>query len=135
MNQVLALPGSQKERPAMSKEPALRTIDEILTLTDNGQYAPLLRAENEQLIREIVDFAASYGSKASGKITITINYTTDRFGQFELTAEHAIKPPKPPKAKGTAWPADEGGLTTANPNQKRMEIRDVAGKRELRTPD
>lgn len=30
--------------------------------------------------------------------------------------------------------ADGGGLTIANPNQSRMEIREVAGRRQLRTP-
>ena len=119
----------------MSKEPRIRTLDEILTLPDNGQYLPLLLAENDQLITEIVDFSQSYGTKASGSMTIKINYSTDRFGQIDLSVEHVIKAPKAPKAKATAWTSDEGGLTTANPNQKRMEIRDVGGKRELRTPE
>ncbi|ULB10708.1 hypothetical protein ORIO_12420 [Cereibacter azotoformans] len=112
----------------------LRTLDQIISLADNGQYQPLLLQENDDLISEIVDFSQAYGTKAGGKLQITISYTTDRFGQIDLTVEHKITKPKAPKAKATAWTVDGGGLTIANPNQSRMEIREVAGRRQLRTP-
>lgn len=116
------------------REPSIRGIDQTLALLDNGNYLPTLLQENEALIREIVDFSQAYGAKAAGEISIKVKYSTDRFGQVEITAEHSIKAPKAPKSKATAWVADGGGLTVANPNQRRMELRDVGGKRELRLP-
>lgn len=112
----------------------LRSLDQILSLADNGQYQPVLMQEHDKLIEEMVDFSQAFGTKASGKIQITLSYSTDRFGQIELGVEHKVTPPKAPKAKATVWTADGGGLTIANPNQKRMDIREVNGKRELRTP-
>lgn len=123
------------ERPAMTRAPEIRGLDQTLALADNGQYLPMLLEENDDLLKEIVSFSQAYGAKAKGKLTISIEYSTDRFGQIDLSVEHKITAPKQPKAKATAWTADGGGLTVANPNQRAMEIREVAGgRRELRSP-
>lgn len=118
----------------MTRAPEIRGLDQTLALADNGQYLPLLLQENDDLIAEIVSFSQSYGTKAKGKLSLTIEYSTDRFGQIEIAVEHKVAVPKPPKAKATAWTADGGGLTVANPNQRAMEIREVGGRRELRSP-
>lgn len=129
-----ALKPLQPESRTMSEPPMVRGLDQILSLADNGQYLPDLLTRNEKLIEEIVNFSQAFGTKAGGKLQITISYTTDRFGQIELSIEDKITEPKPPKAKAVAWTTPDGGLTTANPNQTRMEIRDVGGRRELRSP-
>lgn len=118
----------------MTRANEIRGLDQTLALADNGQYLPLLLQENDDLIAEIVSFSQSYGTKAKGKLSLTIEYSTDRFGQIEIAVEHKVSVPKPPKAKATAWTADGGGLTVANPNQRAMEIREVGGRRELRSP-
>lgn len=122
------------DRTSRPADQTIRGLDQILALLDNGNYLPQLLQDNEDLIQEIVDFGQAYGAKASGEVTIKIKYSTDRFGQIDIAAEHGVKAPKPPKSKATAWVADGGGLTVANPNQRRMELRDVGGKRELRLP-
>ena len=44
--------------------------------------------------------------------------------------------PKPPKHKAVGWMTGTGGVTTHNPAQSRMEIRDAGdGRRELRTAE
>jgi hypothetical protein len=116
------------------RTPEIRGIDQLLALPDNGNYLPLLMQDNDELLQEISDFSQAYGTKAGGKITIEINYSTDRFGQIDIAVSHTVKAPKPPKSKATAWRADSGGLTVANPNQRAMEIREVGGRRELRSP-
>lgn len=117
------------------REPEVRGIDQILALADNGQYLPVLLEENQLLIAEIVNHSQAYGVKAKGKITIEIEYSTDRFGQIDMATQHKIAAPKAPKSKAVAWATEGGGLTVANPNQRAMEIRDVGGRRELRTPE
>ena len=45
-------------------------------------------------------------------------------------------PPKAPKHKAVGWMNGTGGVTTHNPAQSRMEIRDAGdGRRELRTAE
>lgn len=114
--------------------PEVRSLDQILSLADNGDYAQDFLQRHAELICEMVSFSQAYGAKATGKVQLNIAYTIDRFGQIDMTIEDKITPPKPPKAKGIAWTAEGGALTTANPNQMRMEIRDAGGRRELRSP-
>lgn len=118
------------------QNPELRGIDQILTVADNGAYAPQMRADLEKLVQDMRDFSLAFGGvKAKGKFKLEIEMTIDRFGQIDLQAQHETKPPKPPKAKGTAWTTDDGALTPANPNQMRMDLRDVTPPpREFRVP-
>ncbi len=128
-------PTLRTERTPMQNH-ELRGIDQILTLADNGAYQPVVLADLGQLVLDMKDFSLAFGGvKAKGKFKLEIDLTIDRFGQIDLEARHSVTVPKPPKAKGTAWTTDEGGLTPANPNQMRMEIRDVSpGSREFRVP-
>ena len=115
------------------QNPELRGIDQILTVADNGAYAPQMRADLEKLVQDMRDFSLAFGGvKAKGKFKLEIEMTIDRFGQIDLQAQHETKPPK---AKGTAWTTDDGALTPANPNQMRMDLRDVTPPpREFRVP-
>lgn len=131
---ALAKPATP-ERTRPMQEPALRGIDQILALADNGQYLPVLLKDNSDLVHEIVSHSQAYGAKSKGKLTIEIEYSTDRYGQIDMAVQHKIAAPKPPKSKAVAWATEDGGLSVANPNQRRMEIRDIGnGKRELRSP-
>lgn len=118
----------------MTRAPEIHGLDQTLALADNGQYLPELLKDNAALIEEVVNFSQAFGTKASGKLQVTISYATDRFGQVEIAIEHKVTAPKQPKAKATAWTTENGGLTVANPNQRAMEIREVGGRRELRSP-
>lgn len=117
------------------RDPEVRGLDQILALADNGQYLPTLLQDNQDLVAEIVIHSQAYGTKAKGKLTLTIEYSTDRYGQIDMTVEHKMVAPSAPKSKAVAWATEVGGLTVANPNQRTMEIRDVGGRRELRTPE
>jgi hypothetical protein len=101
-------------------------------MLDNGDYLPLLIADLEKLNIEMKDFSQAFGCKSKGQITITLDLTNDRFGQIEMTANHKVKVPKQPAAKAILWTTADGQMTPSNPNQTRMEIREVAGGRELR---
>lgn len=134
MTAALKIHPATPERSPM-QSPELRGIDQILALADNGQYLPVLLDENQVLLADIVSHSQAYGVKAKGKVTIEIEYSTDRFGQIDMAVQHKISAPKAPKSKAVAWATEGGGLTVANPNQRSMEIRDVGGRRELRTPE
>lgn len=119
----------------MSTTPELRSLDQMLSLADNGDYLPDLLSRIEANNIEMRQFAQDFSTGAKGKITITIDMRLDRFGQMEMTIEDKIVGPKPPKHKAVGWVTGTGGLTTHNPAQSRMEIRDVEGRRELRAAD
>lgn len=120
----------------MSTPPELRSLDQMLSLADNGDYLPELLERIEANNVEMRQFAQDFGTGAKGKITITIDLKTDRFGQVEMAIEDKIVGPKPPKHKAVGWITGTGGLTTHNPAQSRMEIRDAGdGRRELRAAE
>ena len=119
----------------MSNSPALRSIDQLLALADNGDYLPDLLERIEANNVEMRQFSQDFHASAKGRITITIDMKTDPFGQVELVIEDKIVGPKPPKHKAVGWMTGEGALTTHNPAQSRMEVRDVGGHRELRTAE
>ncbi|MFD1913829.1 hypothetical protein [Halodurantibacterium flavum] len=124
---------SPMEKPMHA--PELRGIDQILSLANNGDYLPDLLQRLEALMTEMRDFSEAYGTAAAGSLTLKLGFKLDRFGQIEMTVDDDIKVPKPPKAKAVAWTTEGGRLTPHNPAQTRMEIRDVGGTRELRTPN
>lgn len=119
----------------MANPPELRSLDQLLSLADNGDYLPDLLSRIEANNIEMRQFTQDFASSAKGKITISIEMKTDRFGQVELVIEDKIVGPKPPKHKAVGWLTGEGALTTHNPAQSRMEVRDVGGHRELRTAE
>lgn len=109
----------------------LRGFDQILSLIDNGDYLPQLLAAIEALNIEMKDFSQTFNCKSKGSITLKLDLTNDRFGAVEMTATHQIKVPKMPAAKAILWTTSDGSMSANNPNQRRMEIRDVDGGRAL----
>ena len=119
----------------MSRPPELRSLDQLLSLADNGDYLPDLLSRIEANNIELRQFAQDFRGSAKGKITITIDLKADHFGQLEMVIEDKIVGPKPPKHKAVGWMTGDGAVTTHNPAQSRMEVRDVGGTRELRTAE
>lgn len=119
----------------MANPPELRSLDQMLSLADNGDYLPDLLERIEANNVEMRQFAQDFATSAKGKITITLEMKCDRFGQLEMAITDKIDGPKPPKHKAVGWLTGAGTLTTHNPAQSRMEIRDVDGRRELRATE
>ncbi|MTH76339.1 hypothetical protein [Paracoccus aestuariivivens] len=112
----------------------LRSLDQMLSLADAGDYLPDLLSRIEANNVELRQFAQDFSTTAKGKITLTIDVKVDPFGHAEMVIEDKIIGPKPPKRKAVAWMTGDGGITTHNPAQSRMEIRDTTdGRREFRT--
>ncbi|HHW32665.1 MAG TPA: hypothetical protein GXX24_00770 [Paracoccus solventivorans] len=118
------------------KPPELRSLDQMLSLADNGDYLPDLLSRIEANNVEMRQFAQDFHTSAKGKITITLDLKVDPFGQMEMVIEDKVAGPKPPKHKAVAWMTGTGSVTTHNPAQTRMEIRDAGdGRREMRTAE
>lgn len=111
----------------------LRSLDQILSLADNGGYLPEMQRRLADLLTETHEFAETYRTKAGAKIKIEVSVTLNAFGEAEISVKDELSAPKPPKAKATAWLTEDGALTPHNPAQSRMEVRDVGGKPEFRS--
>jgi hypothetical protein len=114
----------------------MRSIDQLLSLADGGDYLPDLLDRIEANNVEMRQHTLDYQATAKAKVNISISLSLDRFGQIEMVIEDKITGPKPPKHKAVGWMTGTGGVTTHNPAQSRMEIRDAGdGRRELRTAE
>jgi hypothetical protein len=112
----------------------LKTIDQILSLPDSGEFLMEVHDKHEELIKAMDDFVETNNKEATGSFTIKLNYKLDRAGMFQIAAKCDSKEPPKPAATAVAWQGDEGRITPANPAQLKMEIRDVSpGETELRT--
>ena len=109
---------------------ALRSIDQILGLAEDGQYLPDLLDRVEAANVDMRQFAQDHG-KAQVKIKLELTLEIDRLGQVSLIIDDKITTSQPPKRKTAAWLNGSGGLTAENPAQTRMQIRDTGnGARE-----
>lgn len=90
----------------MTTPPELRSIDQMLSLADNGDYLPDLLERIEANSIEMRQFAQDFQTAAKGKITLTIEMKLDRFGQLEMAITDKVDGPKPPKHKAVC-----GGVT------------------------
>ena len=113
----------------------IRGLDQMFAMLDDGNYLPEILDRRDTLLRELKDFSAAFGTKAKGRLTLKIDFTTDKYGQVEMTATDEIKVPKQPPSKANLWITDDGKMSPSNPNQRRMGIRDIGGKREFHTDD
>lgn len=129
------LPASRKPNEDRMAKTLSAGLDPLLSMADNGDYLPDLTTRIETLMVEMKSFSNAYGCKAKGKLTLTIDFTTDRFGAVDMTVADTIKVPKQPAAKAVLWATEDGRMTPHNPNQARMEIREASGRRELRVAD
>lgn len=112
----------------------LKTIDQILSLPDSGEFLMQIHDKHEALVKSMTAFVDDNNKAASGSFTIKLDYKLDRAGMFQIAAKCDAKEPQKPSATAVAWQGTEGRITPANPAQLKMEIRDVApGETELRT--
>lgn len=114
-------------------DPKLSSLDQLLSLMNNGDFLGEVLAAQKELIANLQDHRTAYMKKAKGSLTLKIDMTLDEQGTLELVGEVKNKTPDAPKAKGVAWTTQEGGITPTNPRQMRMELRTVSEEPEIRT--
>lgn len=118
----LATPEPEKGKP----DPyAARTFAQTLMAQENGDLHQHLTEKQSEMIRELKDYAATFGGKPKGKITLELNYRLD--GEImELTAATSSKMPPKPRQKTVFWTHEDDTLTRSNPKQQELPFRAVA---------
>ncbi|MEQ3669430.1 hypothetical protein [Pseudophaeobacter sp.] len=118
--------------PAMTKpEPndpyKMRSIEQILSLFDGGNFLQQLMADHRQLQMDLLEHKAEHGAKGcSGSMTITLNYALGNSGDVAMGATANFKGPKKPPSSAAAYINEKGELTLYSPFMKQMhQPRDV----------
>lgn len=122
-------PLSQQAAP---QAPVLRSLDQVLALPGNGNFAAEALERLSALIVEMQRHIDDGSRKAKGKMTLVFDFELDRASALEISATYDFKPPKAPAMGGIAWTTAEGELTPHNPHQMRMDLRDASSPRDIR---
>lgn len=120
----------QKEAKVQAYDPyAIRSIEQLLTLFDGGDFLTSLMERNQELLQKMQDHNDEYGHKgASGSFTLNVSYSLGGAGDLGMSASCEFKNPKKPSSKAAAYVDHQGQLTLYSPMMKRMHggVRDAA---------
>ncbi|MBR9651885.1 hypothetical protein [Thalassovita aquimarina] len=106
----------------------MRTIEQILTLFDGGDFLTEIMTGHQKLMQDLLDHNAEHGSKGcNGSMTIQLSYAVGNAGDVGMGATVSFKPPKKPASSASAYINDAGELTLYSPMMARMHsgVRDV----------
>jgi len=99
----------------------IRTLEQILSLFDGGEFLKKLLEDHRALQVDLLDHAAEHGSKGcQGSMTIQISYALGKSGDVNMGAAATFKPPKKPASSATAYINERGELTLYSPFMARM---------------
>jgi len=121
-------PSTEIAKPATHDPYKMRTLEQILTLFDDGDFLDKVMEGHKQLQLDLLEHKAENGTKGcSGSMTITVNYALGKSGDVAMGATVAFKAPKKPPSSAAAYINDNGELTLYSPFMSRMHqpVRDV----------
>lgn len=106
----------------------MRTIEQILSLFDGGDFLAEVLTGHRQLQIDLLDHKAEHGTKGcEGTMTIKVSYALGKQGDVAMGATCTFKAPKKPPSSAAAFINDEGELTLYSPLLARMQtpVRDA----------
>ncbi|MGJ8529664.1 hypothetical protein [Maritalea sp.] len=119
----------QLSPPTETHDPyKMRSLEQILSLFDGGEFLGDLLAGHRQLQHDLLDHRAEHGAKdCKGTMTIKVDYALGKSGDVAMGARVEFKSPKKPPANAAAYINDDGELTLYSPLLTRMQqpVRDV----------
>ena len=107
---------------------AIRSVEQLFTLFDGGTFLAQFVADHEELLRQMQDYNAEFGSRgAKGSFMNSITYEMTSAGDLAMRATADFKGPKRPASQAAAYVDGNGQLTLYSPLMRRMHggIRDV----------
>lgn len=107
----------------------MRSLEQILTLFDGGDFLAEVMSGHKQLQTDLLDHKAEHGTKGcKGSMTLKINYALGKSGDVAMGATVDFKSPDKPPSSAAAFINDDGELTLYSPFMARMQpasVRDV----------
>lgn len=106
--------------------PRIRTLDALIARANGGEYAHEMPLIIETFFGNLFNFAIDNEIDATGKLTVTLKATVDRFGEVVFDVKPKIELPSPPskEGKGRAYIDTDGTLVT-HPQKEAGFLRDV----------
>lgn len=107
----------------------MRTLEQILSLFDGGDFLAEVLQGHRQLQLDLLEHKDANGTKGcEGKMTIEVKYALGKQGDVAMGATVAFKAPKKPPSSAAAFINDDGELTLYSPLLARMHrpVRDVS---------
>jgi hypothetical protein len=120
-----ALPIHAPKRKPKAPVPALRSMDQILGIFNNGEFLPEVIAKMAALQIAMAEHRAAHNGKAKGSFTLQIAFEQNKMGDVSMTAVCETKAPKTPPSSAVAYVTDEGLLTLYSPMMAMMQVRDT----------
>ncbi len=105
----------------------MRTLEQILSLFDGGEFLDGVVKDHQQLLVDLIEHHERHGGKTAGSMTLTVNYALGKAGDVAMGAKCEFKAPKKPASSAAAYINDKGELTLYNPFMARMHqpVRDT----------
>jgi len=107
---------------------AIRTIEQLFSLFDGGDFLAEVLEGHRRLQIDMLDHKLIHGAKGcKGSMTITVNYALGKQGDVDMGATVKFSAPKAPPASASAFIDEDGQMTLYSPLMKRMHggVRDV----------
>lgn len=96
-------------------------------LTDQRRGA--LHAELSEQFADLIRSCVETGKK--GSLTLTVNVAPNKDGQtLTISDDLKIKSPSPDRGAGVFWADEHGNVSTRNPLQPELPLRDVSAPAE-----
>lgn len=106
----------------------MRTLEQILSLFDGGDFLAEVLSGHRQLQLDLLDHKKEKSTKGcQGSMTIQVSYALGKQGDVAMGATVNFKGPKKPPSSAAAFINDDGELTLYSPLLARMQkpVRDV----------
>ena len=121
-------PPSQINPPEPHDPYKMRTLEQILTLFDGGQFLEEVMDGHKKLQLDLLEHKDLHGSKGcQGSMTLKLKYALGKSGDVSMGVTVDFAPPKKPPSSAAAFINEDGELTLYNPFMAKMQrpVRDV----------
>jgi hypothetical protein len=104
----------------------------LLQRIDDGELHEELSTTLQELTEKLTEHAERTESTAKGSITITLSLAAKANGTVSVEADVKTKEPKAKRPGSVFWVTDGNNLSSENPRQTRLPLREVAGNTKAR---
>lgn len=112
----------------MTEQPDIRTLDQILALTDAGEWRDEFHEAMRRLLAGIHEHSREFQADAAGSIALKVSIKCDRFGELEIDTKAKFAYPQPPEPSGRGRAhIGTDGKVTRHPQSQMTFLRDVTG--------
>lgn len=100
-----------------------RMIEEV----SDGELQSDAANATHKLLQSLYEMARETNTVASGKLTMTLDFTVDAKRNVEIVGNVAVKSPSAPKRTANYWLTQGANVSFDPPERQRGPVREVAG--------